>query len=599
MTSAIYSRHIISSKSILFKCNYLSHIVSSISIQRVTEEHISKTHFYKYYIPHDNQQRPFCSSIITKKITEVTDKVNHESEKGKLSICIVGAGPAGLYTCKYLNNFINTKTLPLNLEIDIIDHLPTPFGLIRYGIAPDHLSAKNIQNDLSKVFLSKNVRFCGNITVGHHISLKDLRKLYDVVILAYGCSDDYMLKNIKGSELNGILSAREFVGWYNGHPDYVYVGTIVGRIFEKNISNQGKKKKKKMNIVIIGNGNVALDCARILTKGKEALVNTDISNDAIEVLGRKKEHMNVTIVGRRGHVQGSYSIKELREIIQLERNGYGILFHLSKNELDLGMTKSTLQELQKGAGFRSKVRIDALLNNFVTVNNHFHNDDDILLESESKSNETIRNKKITLRFLLQPIVFQSCPYNYTELGSILFKRTLLSGDTGKQVAVCVDDDHTEVISANMCLISIGYKGKSLPGMDAVFCSDRGTLRHTRGRVITNKPGLYVSGWLKRGAVGIIGSNVIDAKETVSSILEDLENGILTIGRENLGLKKKKTGSVGLNDFMLRRNVTVVNWEGYKCIDTEERKISRLRSKEQTREKITNINTMLELLSKQS
>jgi adrenodoxin-NADP+ reductase len=252
------------------------------------------------------------------------------SNSSRFSVAIVGSGPGGFYTAKYLkseverlnNNRISTpkegqKQQYVHLHIDIIEKLPTPFGLVRFGVAPDHQETKNVENDFSSIITKSSaaaetsstttsINYVGNVTVGVHVSLQELLGLYDAVVLAYGCNSDQKLvldKNGNHDMLMGIYSAREFVAWYNGHPDFGHIGERVAKM----ISSPAGNASGKAHVVIIGNGNVALDCARILAKGTNGLLHTDMASRALPVLqdGVKQ----ITIIGRRGHVQASFTIK--------------------------------------------------------------------------------------------------------------------------------------------------------------------------------------------------------------------------------------------------------------------------------------------------
>ncbi len=246
------------------------------------------------------------------------------NNNNSLSVAIVGSGPSGFYSAKYLQLAIQRAKQQQNVQendgetsssttsiihslqtvnIDLIDRLPTPFGLVRSGVAPDHPEVKNVENDFIALIqndnnISSSIEFRGNVHIGKDISLQELRNLYDVVILSYGCESDKKL----GIEhhLKGIYSAREFVAWYNGHPDYVHMSDTFREML-------GDGHPETSHVVVIGQGNVALDCARILAKGKNNLVDTDIASHALPIL--KDGVKQTTVIGRRGHVQGAFTIK--------------------------------------------------------------------------------------------------------------------------------------------------------------------------------------------------------------------------------------------------------------------------------------------------
>lgn len=260
------------------------------------------------------------------------NEANNNNHNNNLSVAIVGSGPSGFYSAKYLQLAIQrakqqqqqniqehcgeksaSKSSIINslqkVNIDLIDRLPTPFGLVRSGVAPDHPEVKNVENDFIALIqkdqkdqndnnISSSIEFRGNVHVGKDISLQELRDLYDVVILSYGCESDKKL----GIEhhLKGVYSAREFVAWYNGHPDYVHMSDTFREML-------GDGHPETSHVVVIGQGNVALDCARILAKGRNNLVDTDIASHALPIL--KDGVKQTTVIGRRGHVQGAFTIK--------------------------------------------------------------------------------------------------------------------------------------------------------------------------------------------------------------------------------------------------------------------------------------------------
>ena len=242
----------------------------------------------------------------------------------RLSAAIVGAGPSGFYTAKYLASSFSKRIAsedsapPFSgIDIDILERLPTPYGLVRYGVAPDHPEVKNVENDFASIPTQQTsnsdtnnrctVSYFGNVDVGRDITLQHLSSLYDIVVLAYGCQSDKNL-GIPGLELKGVLSARQFVAWYNGHPEFGYVTDIVKEcLWPENNHSHGEDEVSKARVVVIGNGNVALDCARVMVKGKRGLESTDTPTSVLDVLGGGVE--KVTVAGRRGHVQGAFTIK--------------------------------------------------------------------------------------------------------------------------------------------------------------------------------------------------------------------------------------------------------------------------------------------------
>lgn len=462
-------------------------------------------------------------------------------------VAIVGSGPSGCYTAKYLQAAWKKagKETP---QIDVIERLPTPYGLVRYGVAPDHPEVKNVQNDFDDLFTNKGVRFFGNVQVGNDVSLEDLRQAYHAVVLATGCESDRRLE-IPGKELKGILTAREFVSWYNGHPDFIHIGDIVTAALGP--------EPRNARVCVVGQGNVALDCARIAAKGKTGLYSTDIASHALSALKEGVGH--VYIVGRRGHVQGAFTIKELRELVKLKQEGFDASFIVREDELDLGTTEASLAELN-GPGGRPRVRIDKLLR-------------------EASANVQSASKEVHLRFLMNPVEFECHPEKETSVGAVRCERTRLEGGSGQQRAVGTGE--FESIPADLVLLSIGYKGLVIPGVEKWFDGTRGVMKHDNGKVdgaTSTLGGLYAVGWLKRGPTGIIGTNITDAKDTVSTIVQDAEKDLI----------ERKSGDV--ESFL--SECAAVTWEGYRRIEAAE--ASRKRSEDQPREKIVDLDRQIDI-----
>jgi adrenodoxin-NADP+ reductase len=337
-------------------------------------------------------------------------------------------------------------------------------------------------------------------------------------------------------------------------------------------------------VVVLGHGNVALDCARILAKGASGLYETDVASHALPILAQQQQqqqhdgssHQCISIIGRRGHVQGAFTIKELRELTKLQEEGYGVKFHVLSEELDLGLTPASKEELAGPSG-RPKTRIDKLLRD----------------NAQASSNKTTDTRQVVLRFLLNPIRFEPDPNDPSKLGGVVCERTALVGDAGHQRAI--GTGQLETIPAHLALVSIGYKGTPLPGLEPYFDEQRGTVKNHHGKVImVNDEGhdgglgkLYVSGWLKRGPSGIIGTNIVDAKDTVATIVKDLEEQLPLQPRQD-----RRSKDCNVMQLLEQRGVQVVDWPAYERIDTAETNPTAKRSEKQPREKIT---TRLKLL----
>lgn len=451
------------------------------------------------------------SRIITQKVTNRLSS-RYLSTNSSLNFAIIGSGPSAFYTAKYL-----LDSSP-ECKLDIYERLPFPYGLVRYGVAPDHQEVKSVTSTFEQVLDHKDrVNFYGNVTIHdkeeenssvNSLDFKELYEAYDGVVLAYGATSDHKLNLDKEDELEGILSARTFVNWYNGHPHYPELPFAFENV---------------KNVVIVGQGNVAIDCARVLIKNEENLVsNSDISLPALQILKKDYPNLeNITIIGRRGHGQASFTIKELRELTRLPEGQ--VLIPL--DDIQKGLTEATKQEIQSS---RPKKRITDLMETVAAVP---------LDESKKKF--------ITIRFLLTPHELRPSESNPKRIGSLVVKKNQLVGLPNEQKAV--ETDEIEELPCDLLLTSIGYKSESISSL-IPFHPRRSIVNNSEGRVLNEAnepvPALYVSGWLKRGPSGIIGTNINDAKETCSSILEDIRSGSLNSNKQdNLEKFKQKNASV--------------------------------------------------------
>lgn len=565
---------------------------------------------------HQERPRYFSTPFINCNNDDSQQQSPQPSLQSKrLSVAIVGAGPSGFYAAKYLMSSMSKRillsqstSLATNneedavgggettavtphfdwsgVDIDIIERLPTPYGLVRYGVAPDHPEVKNVEHDFAALFVSNNnnitnnkndnqlctVSYAGNVNVGTDISLHSLSTLYDIVILAYGCQESDKQLSIPGEDtLCGVLSAREFVAWYNGHPEFGHVGAIVKQCLWKGSSRSSSRKSNddsvsSARVVVIGQGNVALDVARILVKGTHGLIDTDIPSSVLHVLRGGVAH--VSVVGRRGHIQGAFTIKELRELTKLKEEANDTSFIVRKQELEMGMTDSSTLEL-KGPSGRPKTRIDKLLQESAVL------DDDKIFDSSTK--------QVELRFLLNPIHLEPSEVDSNHVGSVVCERTQLVGDPFEQKSV--GTEITETLSADLVLVSIGYRGLPLPGLDDLghFDDRKGIVSNEHGKVAGDN-NLFVTGWIKRGPTGIIGTNISDAKETVASVMKFVDSGFVH--------KKVTTvmGRAGLAELLHSSQIETVCWSRFCKIDAFER--SRCRNSNQPREKFVTIEDML-------
>jgi ferredoxin/flavodoxin---NADP+ reductase len=388
------------------------------------------------------------------------------------------------------------------VEVDMIERLPTPWGLVRLGVAPDHPKLKTVSRAFERIAAKPGFRFFGNVEVGRDLTHADLTRLYDAVIYAFGAQSDRRL-GIPGEDLAGSWSATEFVAWYNGHPDYQEL------FFDLNVDRA----------VVIGNGNVALDVARMLALTPEELAPTDTTDPAIEAIGSSTVR-EIVIVGRRGPAQASWTTQELKEMGELA----GADLEVDGAELEgaVGEDTNTERNLEVLRGFAFRERTD---------------------------------KPVLIRFLFfrSPVAL----HGDQRVELIELVRNRLEDHDGRLVAVPTDEHET--LECGLVFRSVGYRGLALP--DLPFDERRGTIQNERGRV-AGEAAAYCAGWIKRGPTGIIGTNKKDAAETVAALLEDLEQGRLE--------HRDDVSADGPEVLLLERGVSPVVYAGWTAIDEHER-----------------------------
>ncbi|PUZ75090.1 hypothetical protein GQ55_1G121100 [Panicum hallii var. hallii] len=451
-------------------------------------------------------------------------------------VCVVGSGPAGFYTADRMLKGHE------GAQVDIIDRLPTPFGLVRSGVAPDHPETKIVVNQFSRVAANGRCSFFGNVTLGRDVSLSELRETYHAVVLAYGAESDRSL-GIPGEDLKGIHSAREFVWWYNGHPD---------------MCDLSPDLKNTQSAVVLGQGNVALDVARILLRCKTELATTDIADYALDALCGSTIR-KVYLVGRRGPVQAACTAKELREILGLKN------VRVCIKEADLATSPADEEEMRSS---RIQRRVYELLSKAASAH---------------RDNSCNDQKELHFVFFRRPTRFTPSE-NGSTVGAVELEKTALKVDEVTRKQVAVGTGEFEDLKCGLVLKSIGYK--SLPVQGLPFDKIRGVVPNLRGRVMSSESetatvetGLYVVGWLKRGPTGIVATNLHCAEETVASILEDDRKGVLRAPSDS-----KKHGRTGLVEILEQKNVHFVPFSGWEKIDSKEKMAGQLRNK--PREKIT-------------
>ncbi|HXV14538.1 MAG TPA: FAD-dependent oxidoreductase, partial [Candidatus Krumholzibacteria bacterium] len=384
-----------------------------------------------------------------------------------LRVAIVGSGPSGFYAAESLL----AATAP-GVEVDMFEALPAPFGLVRYGVAPDHPKIKTIIARYEKTAEHPSFAFLGNAEVGRDITVDELRRYYDAIVFASGAQTDRRL-GIPGEDLPGSYTATEFVAWYNGHPAYQ------DRVFDLSCECA----------VVVGQGNVAVDVARILAKTVDELAGTDITARALEVLAESKIR-EVRMVGRRGPVQAAFTPVELKELGEL------VDCDVVVDPAELVLNDASRAELDVLKWRDAKKNVD-LLNGFAA------------------QAALGRARRLVIEFYRSPKEIRG----REAVGEILVERNALTGEAGAQRAV--GTGNTETVACGAVFRSVGYRGVPIAGLP--FDEKAGIVPNVEGRVRRDGvpvPGLYVVGWIKRGPSGVIGTNKPDAVETVKHLLAD-------------------------------------------------------------------------------
>jgi ferredoxin/flavodoxin---NADP+ reductase len=395
-----------------------------------------------------------------------------------LRIAVVGSGPAGLYTAEALVKQAAALPGPVRVTVDVLDRLPTPYGLVRYGVAPDHKSIKSVANYLRRVLESPDVRFLGGVHFGDDITREDLLPAYDAVVYATGAMRDRRLA-IPGEDLPGSYAATDFVNWYCGHPDIDPLAFTLDA----------------ESVAVIGVGNVAVDVARILARDPGELEETDVPEPVLAAL-RASKVREVHMIGRRGPAQAKFTTKELRELGDLP----GVTVWTDPAEMDL-------------AGFDASGQSVALAESDRRVRGN------LVALRAWESAPAGAGRTLRVRFWLRPV--QILPSSSGTVSSLRLERTRLTSE-----GVFEGTGETELVDAQMVLRSVGYQSVPLSGVP--FDPRSHTVPNAGGRVLGPSgeplPGEYVAGWLKRGPTGVIGTNKADAAETVRALLADLAAG---------------------------------------------------------------------------
>jgi ferredoxin/flavodoxin---NADP+ reductase len=447
-------------------------------------------------------------------------------------VAIVGAGPAGAFAAASVLRSAG------DVEIDLFERLPTPWGLLRGGVAPDHQEIKRLEDTFDRQTLGRGCRFLGNVEVGLDLSHSELMRHYTAVVYATGAQTDKSL-GIPGEDLPGSWAATEFVAWYNGHPDY--------RSLEFDLSAR--------RAVVIGNGNVAADVTRMLTLSAAELERTDVADHALEAL-RESCVEEVIVLGRRGPAQAAFTSAELRELGHLD----GVDLRVDPDDVELDPVSS--RWLDEEGTFTARKNTQ------------------LLREFAARPAVPDARRRIELRFLCSPVEIRGT----AGVESIDVRRNeIVRSDDGALRARPVGDD-VETIECRLVLRSVGYRAVPLPDVpfderSFVLPNERGRVRSADGEPL---PGVYAVGWIKRGPTGILGTNKRDAEETIGCLVEDLRGGGLP--------QPPNPAREQIDQLLAERKPELVTTAGWRAIDAHE--LERGQSERRPRVKLASREELL-------
>jgi len=412
-----------------------------------------------------------------------------------INVSVIGSGPSGFYTVEAL------KKSGKDVRVDMIERLPTPFGLIRGGVAPDHQTTKKVARVYEKTAQSEGVGYFGNVEVGRDVSLDELKGMYDAIVLAVGAPRDRKL-GIPGEDKTGVFGSADFVGWYNGHPDFTDL----------------KPDLSTSTVVVIGNGNVAIDAARVLVKTEAEMAETDIADHAADTI-QASGITDVYMVGRRGPIEAKFTNVELREMGKLEN---------CVPVIDASVLPDSVEGEWSDRDQRLKERNLATMNEFLEVD------------------PSGKDKRVHFSFYAKPVEI----LGGATVEGIRMERTRV--EDGRSVGTGEFFD----IACGLVIPAIGYYSEPFPGVP--FDEAAGIVVHQDGRV---GDGVYAVGWIKRGPTGVIGSNKPDGETAANQILEDISEGT-------------KPGHEALQALLAERSVRVVDYSDWKKIDDAEARSAR-------------------------
>ena len=442
-----------------------------------------------------------------------------------LRVVVVGSGPAGFYAAEALLH------AGLAVEVDVLERLPVPYGLVRFGVAPDHPKLKAVTTAFAGIAKDERTRYCGNVALARDVSVDELAAMYHAVVIATGADGEQLL-NIEGENLDGVHAARDFVGWYNGHPEYASLSfDLSGEI-----------------AAIIGQGNVAIDVCRILAKPVDELRRTDIAEHALDTLARSRVRQ-IRIIGRRGPVQAKFTPKELRELGSLP--GWRPVI----DPAALQFNEASRVELQKPTATNEQKNV-AILKAFA-------------------GRPLEGNRPIYLDFQQAPVALNGGD----RLRHVILERQRLEGGPMAQVASPTGE--RSALPVDLLFRSVGYRGTDICGLP--FDERRGVIRNREGRIVDGSGErllrMYATGWIKRGCTGIIGTNRMCSDETIARLIEDLPR-----------LEAPRPGRSALSEKLHLMGQKVVSFDDWLAIERAE--VDRGRARQKVAEKFVRVGDML-------
>jgi len=487
------------------------------------------------------------SSATPNRASSTPDTAPTAAPAEALRVAVIGAGPAGFYAAGHLLAHDSDR-----FEVDMFERLPTPWGLVRSGVAPDHPKIKSVTRIYERTAAHPRFRFFGNIAFGLHLSCEDLRRHYHAIVYATGSPADRPL-GIPGEHLPGSHAATEFVGWYNGHPDHTDL--------EVDLVSTPRA-------VVIGNGNVALDVARMLVLSPGELAPTDTADHALDVLARSQVQ-EVVVVGRRGPAQAAFTNPELRELGDLADADIIV----DPGELERALA---IPDPQAAEDATSRRNVD-------------------ILRAYAATPPAGRSKRIVLRFLLSPVALLAGEGGHLSAVELVHNR-LLATEDGRLRAQATNE--RETIEAGLVFRAIGYRGIPLPGVP--FDERAATILNRGGRVLdpdSGEPlvGEYVVGWIKRGPSGVIGTNKKDAQETVDAMFADLlpTDSASDTSTHSIPAKVHTPTDPDpdtIEGLLRERQPDLITYEGWESIDRHERALGEPAGR--PRVKLTRIEELL-------